>query len=331
MADGEQRLWELARGFQPSRILLTAVELGVFAALGERSRTSADLASALHTDRRATDRLMNALAVLGLLEKEGEIFRNGPEARDYLVPGKPGYVGEALMHAVNMWSSWSTLTEAVRAGTSVLKRDESAWREWVTPFIAAMQYNSRRNAPRVIAAIDLSGVRRLLDVGGGSAAYSVEFCRANPNLEAVVFDLPDVVPLTQRYIKEAGFANRIRTTAGDYNTDELGRDFDLAFLSAVIHSNSPDENEELFGKCWRALKPGGRIVVQDFIVDDNRTSPPMAAVFALNMLVATRGGDTYTQAEIEGWLEAAGLVEPVRTDPPEVGTALLMARKPAAG
>ncbi|MBI2843512.1 MAG: methyltransferase domain-containing protein [Armatimonadetes bacterium] len=325
MANGEDRIWEMARGFQSSRILLTAVELGVFPALGSGPRTSEEVAAMLRTDPRATDRLMNALVALELLVKEGNLFGNSPEAQEVLVPGGPDYMGGALMHTVNMWDSWSTLTEAVRRGTSVLVREGEARADWVVPFIAAMHYHSSRGADDIVGLIDLDGVERVLDVGGGSGVYSIAFCRAKPALRAVVFDLPDVVGLTEKYVQQAGMSGRITTASGDFHADEFGGGFDLVFLSAIIHMNSPEENIRLFKKCRRALREGGRIVVQDFIVEESRVSPPHGAIFALNMLVATPSGDTYTEAEVTAWLQAAGFAPPTRIDPPGIGTTLLIA------
>ncbi len=326
MLTTDERIWEMARGFQGSRVLLTAVELGVFGALGEGPRSSEQVASAIGADKRATDRLMNALVVLGLLVKQGDTFSNSPDAGELLVPGKPEYAGGALMHVANMWDSWSTLTRAVKTGTSVLEREGPDRQKWVKPFIAAMHYIAGGQAREIVGLIDLGGVRRVLDVGGGSGAYAIEFCRANPDLEVVVFDLPDVVSLTGNYVREAGLSGRITTTAGDYNADELGREFDLAFVSAILHANGPDENVELFKKCRRALRTGGRIVVQDFIIEDDRTSPPFAALFALNMLVATAAGDTYTEAEVMQWLSAASFGDTRRIDPPTAETTLLVSR-----
>lgn len=326
MPSSEEKVWEIARAFQPSRVVLTAVELGVFAVLGDDCMTSEQVAREIGADPRATDRLMNALVALGLLKKENNRFANGPDALEVLVPGKPGYMGGALMHAVNMWDSWSTLTQAVKEGTCVLKREGKERAEWVVPFIAAMHYNASERANEVVKHIDLTGVRRVLDVGGGSGAYSITFCKASPDLQAVVFDLPDVVPLTQQYVAEAGLSDRISTTIGNYNVNELGSGFDLIFLSAIIHSNSPSENIELFKKCRRAVNEGGRIVVQDFIMKPDRTRPPFAALFALNMLVATAAGDTFTEEEVKNWFDAAGFEFTERIDPPGGNAALLIAR-----
>lgn len=326
MSNGGQKIWEIARGFQTSRVILSAVELGVFGALGEQSRTSAEVARDIGADARATDRLLNALVALGLLTKRGESFANGSEARETLVPGEPRYAGGAIGHAISMWDSWSTLTKAVRAGTRVLNREGAQREEWVVPFIEAMHYNSSARANSVLEHIDLREVQRVLDVGGGSGAYSMAFCAASPVIEAVVFDLPDVTPLTRKYVEDAGMSDRISTINGDYNTDELGSGFDIAFLSAIIHSNSPKQNIELFRKCRRAVSDGGRIVVQDFIMDPDRTSPAHAAIFALNMLVATDAGDTFTEAEVRDWFEKAGFEFVQRADPPEAGATLLIGR-----
>ena len=326
MIPGAERIWELSRAFQPSRVLLTGVELGVFAALGTGARTSADVAEQIGTDARATDRFMNALAALDLLCKDGDLFTNSPDADEYLVPGRPDYVGDGLMHIVNLWGSWSTLTAAVRAGTSVCQLDDQAMAAHTKSFIAAMHLIGSSQAGEVVKQLDLSGVRRVVDVGGGSGAYSIEFCRAKPDIEAVVFDLPTVVPLTEEYVKRARMSARITAASGNFTSDELGRDFDLAFLSQVLHSNSPDENLALFKRCHRALNPGGQMVIQEFVVDENRSSPASHVLFALNMLVATRAGDTYTESEIREWLSAASFEDTRRIDPPGTNTTLLVAR-----
>lgn len=328
MPDSPERIQETARAFQPSRILLTAVELGIFGLLGDgRPRKSSAVATTMETDLRATDRLMNALAALGFLIKDGDQFHNSPDVEEFLVPGKPNYIGGGLMHTVHLWDTWSTLTDAVKKGHSVITRSEEGREEWVKPFIAAMNTNASRLAGAIVRLLDLSGVSRVLDVGGGSGAYSIEFCRARPEIEATVFDLPDVVPLTREYIAQAGMSNRVGTIKGDYTVDELGHNYDLVFLSQIIHSNSVKENTELFRRCYEALNSGGRIVIQDFIVDDSRTSPAHAAIFALNMLVGTDSGDTYTEAEAIDWFRQAGFTFSKRLDPASTGTTLLIGIK----
>jgi ubiquinone/menaquinone biosynthesis C-methylase UbiE len=311
-----RRIQETARAFQPSRILLSGVELGVFAALRAGPRSSAELAVTLEADPRGTDRLLNALVALGLLTKQAGRFANTPAAARHLDPGSPDYLG-GLGHTAHLWHTWSTLTEAVRAGRSVVvRRLEGRAEEWFEAFIAAMHARAVGPAGGVAAAMGLKGVTRVLDVGGGSGAFSIAFARAEPGLRATVFDLPNVVPLTRGYIAEAGLSDRIETIAGDYHEDPFPDGLDLVFLSAIIHSNSLEENRALIAKCAGVLAPGGRVVVMDHIMSEDRTAPPRGALFALNMLVGTAGGDTYTESEIREWLAAAGLERIARRTTP---------------
>ena len=312
-------------GFQQSRILLTAYELDLFTALGAECLTAREVADALGTDERATDRLMNALCALELLEKEAGRFANTPLTARFLVRGKPDYM-VGLGHTVHLWESWSTLTRAVQQGRSVGGPLKDRGETWFTSFIAAMHARAQDQAPAVAALLDLSGVRRVLDVGGGSGIFAMALVRAREGIRATVFDLPNVVPLTRDYIAREGLTDRMDTAAGDYHIDDLRSGFDLVFLSAIVHSNSLEQNQHLIRKCAEALNPGGQVVVQDFIVDEDRTRPAFAALFALNMLVGTEGGDTDTESEVGSWMEAAGLSEIARQDT-DLGTTLMTGRK----
>ena len=218
------------------------------------------------------------------------------------------------------------LTEAVRKGKSVAERPAEDRPEQAKSFMAAMHLFASMTAPHVLAEIDLSNVKRVLDIGGGSGAYSIALCRAKPDLEAVVFDLPDIVPITRDYAAQAGMGDRISTITGDFNVDPLPEGFDLVFMSQILHSNSRHENAELIKKAYRSLNPGGQAVVQEFVVDEGRVSPPGPVLFALNMLVGTEAGDTFTEREIRAWFTDAGFVDVRRIDPP-TGTTLVMGRK----
>jgi len=310
------RIIEMAMAFQRSRVLLTAYELELFTVLGNESKSSAQVAGALGTEKRATDRLMNALCALELLDKKDNRFSNSPFSRRFLVKHSPEFMGN-LYHMVNLWDTWNTLTQAVYKGTSAMeKKINDRGEKWLTGFIAAMHERAKRNAPELVSKLDLSNVTQVLDVGGGSGAYAMAFVRARPNIKAAVFDLPNVVPLTRQYIEKEGLTGKIRTIVGDYTMDTLGKGYDLIFLSAIIHSNSNEVNAKLLKKCSEALNPGGQVVIQDFIMDEDRTTPPSGAFFALNMLVSTEAGDTYTESEVRDWMTAAGLAGIKRIDTP---------------
>ncbi len=292
------------RAFQESRILLTAIELDLFEALGAGADAD-DVAGALGTDPRATGMLLNALAALGAIEKRGGVFRNTPETAQHFTRRSPDDVRMAMMHTVHLWDTWSTLTECVRKGTT-LGRRPAGTEDWTGAFIAAMHANASRRAMAVVEAVDVAGARKMLDVGGGSGAYSIAFAQASPALRAEILDVGDVVPIARRHIAEAGLEDRVTVREGDLGSSDFGTGFDLVLISAICHMLSEDENRALVAKTHAALGAGGRMVISDFILDPDRDGPRMAAMFALNMLVGTRHGNTYTEAEYAAWMRDAG-------------------------
>ena len=307
MAELPDDLTRMVRGYQESRIVLTAIELDVFTAVGGGA-TAAEVATRCGTDRRATELLLNALVALEVVRLTGDRYVNGPAAAQFLVAGAADDARVALRHNLSLWSTWSSLTEAVRAGHTTLRPEmRERGDDWTVPFIAAMHRGAAARAPLVVEAVGAERVRRMLDVGGGSGAYAIAFARANPQLTAVVLDLPTVLPIAERHILEAGLTRRITTRVGDLRRDDLGSDFDLVFLSSICHMLGPDGNRELLTRSARALAPGGRVVIQDFVLDPERTGPRQAVLFAVNMLVGTEAGGTYTEAEYASWLAAAGL------------------------
>jgi (2Fe-2S) ferredoxin/predicted O-methyltransferase YrrM len=320
-------LQQAVNGFRESRALLTAIELDVFSTVGAGADAKA-VAESLGTDPRATESLLNALVALGLLSKRDGTFTNTPVSARYFVAGAEHDSRAALMHTVHLWTRWSTLTDCVRKGTSVTAGQQRARDdEWTTAFIAAMHKNARVRAPMVVRAVGLDGVRRVLDLGGGSGAYSIAFAEARPDLTAEILDLASVVPIAQRHIDEAGLSTRVKTRIGDLNDDTYGTGYDLVFVSAICHMNSPDENRAMFRKALAALAPSGRLVIQDFVLNADKTGPRTGALFALNMLVGTRAGSSYSAEEYVGWLRETGFEEPRRVPLPGP-TDLVIARRP---
>lgn len=289
-----------------SRVMLTALELDIFTAVGSGA-TSDEVARRACTDSRATEMLLNALAATGVLIKDRDIFHNTPETERYFVDGSLDCARQGLLHLANQWHRWSTLTDCVRAGAPMphqLARESSE--EWTRDFIAAMHYNAQERAGQVVACVGAKGVERMLDAGGGSGAYSIAFAKANPRLHATVLDRAEVLPITQRYIAEAGLTARIDARAGDLRFDDLGAGFNLVLVSAVCHALSPLENRDLIGRCYGALAAGGRLVIRDFVLQSDKTRPIQAALFALNMLAATPSGSAYSIDEHVQWMRAAG-------------------------
>ena len=314
------------RAFMESRVLLTALELDAFSAVGAGA-TAAAVASARGTDAGATERLLDALVSLGFLEKSGNVFANSPLAARFLAKGSRDDARDALKHNLSLWRRWSTLTDAVRAGHAVgVTEMADGGEDWTVPFIAAMHRGAASRAPLVVEAVGAEGVRRMLDVGGGSGAYSIAFARASATLHAEILDLPAVLPIADGHVAEAGLADRVATRAGDLRTDDLGSDYDLVLLSSICHMLGPDENRDLLARAARALAPGGRVVVSDFVLDEDGTGPRQAVLFSINMLVGTPSGRSYRESEYKEWLIAAGLADVARVRLP--GPAhLLIGRK----
>ncbi len=317
---------EIARAFQKSKTLLTACELDLFSILGDEPKTSKEVAYDLSADEKAVDRLMNALSCMQLLEKVGNKFSNTKGTRRFLVKGSPEYLG-TMMHLTHLWDSWGTLTEVVKKGVSlhsqsVNDKDE----EWVSSFVKSSHRRSLMQAPDIVRMIDLNGVNKILDLGCGSGLYTMEFLKAKPAIKAVGFDYPKVIQLTKEHLHEAKMENTIETIAGDALTDDIGSGYDLVFISFLMHNYSLWDNVKLLQKVYDSMNRGGQIVIQEHIVEDNRTNPEDAVMLSLNMLINTSGGDCFTETDLwimmkEAWFKDYKLVHT------EFGTCLLSARK----
>ena len=305
---------EVASSFQKSRILLSGFELDIFTNIDESGTTSRQIAGNLELDEHACERLMNALVSLGFLRKKNDLFFNTAESFAFLSKKSTEYMG-GLMHSNHLWNTWSNLTKVVKTGVSANPSEiNERGEEWLFSFISAMHDRAIKQAAQQLANIDLSVEKSVLDIGGGSGAFSMEFVTRKPGIEATVFDLPRVVPITKKFLEKEGFSDRIRTFAGDYTKDDLPEGFDMVFLSAIIHSNSLEVNQDLIRKCFGSLNKNGKIIIQDWIMNNDRTLPISGAVFAVNMLVGTEAGDCFTEQEVTEMLDAAGFKDITRTE-----------------
>lgn len=301
-----ESLAALARGFMETRVFLTAAELDLFTLLADRPLSLAEAAEARGADPRGLAIVLDALAATGLLEKADGRWKT-PAA---LVPLLSAHGEKSLLplalHSVNLWDRWSRLTEVV-AGSRPGLGDRDGW---TRSFIGAMNVVAAPQADGIVAAVEPGSARRLLDVGGGPATYTLAFVRAVPGLRATLFDLPAVVELARERVEAAGLGDRVDLVAGDLRTDAFPGGHDLAFVSAIIHMLGPGGNVDLFRKVHDALVPGGRIVIRDHVMSPDRTAPRAGAFFAVNMLVGTEAGGTFTFEEIASWLVEAGFERP---------------------
>jgi ubiquinone/menaquinone biosynthesis C-methylase UbiE len=320
----------LVHGFEAAKILLVANDLNLFRQL-DRERLPAEVAAELDVDPRALELLMNALAALGLLEKSEGGFRNAPVAMAYLAGDS--YRGHIFRHIHHCWESWNDLAGVVRRGgpdlvrETVILHDQAAWNR---DFIRGMEDVTRDLAPQVVAQLDLAGATRLLDIGGGPGTYARAFLEAHPSLaEVTIFDLPSALEVARERL--AGFARRddIRLVAGDFDTEAFAGSFDAIWISQVLHSQSEAGCRRLLAKAVQALTPGGQLCVHEFLLDDSRTQPLTAALFAVHMLVMTAGGRAYSGSEIAGWLQECGLID-IEVRKVSDDTGVVQGKKPAA-
>ncbi|MBI5376570.1 MAG: class I SAM-dependent methyltransferase [Candidatus Schekmanbacteria bacterium] len=293
------------RGFMKSRVILTAAELDFFTILDEKPASANEIALKKGLDLRAATRVLDCLTAIGFLEKWDSIYHLTKKASFYS-SHHPETVLPMVLHMNHVWDRWSGLTEIVKTGIPAerepgIAMDDESWKS----FIGAMHVAGLEVSQKIADEYDLSRFTHLLDIGGASGTYTIAFLRHNPAMTAVIFDLENVIPMARERIATEGLSKRVELAAGDFYKDELPTGCDLALLSAIIHQNSPHENLDLYIKIFKALKPGGTLLIRDHIMDSSRTKPPAGAMFAINMLVNT-GGDTYTFEEVKEGLEKAG-------------------------
>ena len=348
------RLQDMATAYRRSVLLLSAYRLGVFEALQAKPRPAAALARALRLNARATSVFLEALQPLGLLERRGTTWRLTPLAEMTLVPSSPHYQGDVMGLQSNLFGSWACLPAIVQSGAPVWDLPHDALglatlpagdrghpaasafapppatagaRDEMATFIRAMDNIAQPRLVAVLPHVSLRGVKRLLDVGCGPATYAIAFAQASPALEVVAFDRPLPAQIAAERIAAAGLGERVSTQAGDFLHDSLGRGFEMVFVSNILHGLSERDGLTVLRKARAALKPGGRLVVQEFVTNADRSGTAAALFFAVNMMVTTRGGTAYSTRELGALLTRAGFgrARVQRLDDP---SALLIARRP---
>jgi hypothetical protein len=300
----------LAQSFMECRVFLSAAELDLFTLLTPAPLPAQEVASRIGADKRGLTILLDALSAMGLLDKRGEAYQCSPSAARFLSGDAPGSVLPMVLHMAVLWSRWSGLTNVV-LGVQVSDQIVASSRDGdqLRAFIGAMDVIAKPLAPRIVAEVHRGASRALLDVGGASGTYTIAFLQADPEMKATLFDKPEVIEIACQRLQKAGVLDRVTLVPGDFYRDQLPAGHDLAFISAIIHQNSPEQNASLFRNVFRSLDRGGRVVIRDHVMEPDRTRPKDGALFAVNMLVSTPAGRTYTYSEIRACLEQAGFIK----------------------
>ena len=303
------QLLEISGSYWKSCTLHAGVKLGIFTVLGDDACTSGEVAQEIEGDQRGVEVLLNALTAMNLLERKNGKYANTSLSATFLAAESPQYVGHIIMHHHNLVASWSQLDQSVRSGAPVREsssQSDDAWRE---SFLMGMFNMAMLIAPRLVKTVDLSDRRRLLDLGGGPGTYAVHFCLNHPRLKATVYDLPTTRPFAQRTIAQFRLTDRIHFEAGNYLEDKIEGSYDAVWLSHILHAEGPPDCRVLLKKAASLLEPGGMIIVHDFILNDTLDGPPFPALFALNMLLGTPHGRTYSEEQIGDMLSEVGVVD----------------------
>jgi ubiquinone/menaquinone biosynthesis C-methylase UbiE len=303
----------LATGYWSSAALLAAVKLRIFDLLADGPKTAEQSAQSLHGDLRAVSMLMDALAAQNLIERSAEpgpaTYSNNAAVGAFLVSGKPGYMGSAIIWAAEQYAAWGSLAETVLSGCPAVKPELHLGEdpEMTRTFVLGMQNRAIGIARGVVHFLDLDGCTSLLDVGGGPGTYSVLLAEKYSNLNATVFDLPDVIKVARELIASSPAADRVTTRPGNAVKDEFGdAEFDAVLFSGVLHQMSPDTIRAMLKKAKRALKPGGRVIICDILLDSTRIKPEFATLFGLQMLLTSDDGHVPSVQDIKQWLARAG-------------------------
>ncbi len=309
----EQKVWNPAEllqfsgGYWSACALHAAIKLDIFTPLSEGPVTAKQLAKQVDCDNRGLAMLLNALVALNLLIKEEDAFSLTPFSLDYLSKTSPQYLGHIINHHHHLMEKWAHLDQAVKSGEPVGQRvSHEASEEERESFEMGMFNLAMQLAPRIVPNIDLSGRRRLLDLGGGPGTYAIHFCLHNPELSATVYDLPTTRPFAEKTIARFDLADRISFESGDFIEEGIRGTFDVAWLSHILHGEGPEGCAIILEKAVAALEPGGMLLIQEFILDNSLDGPLFPALFSLNMLLGTPTGKAYSEQELMDLLKAAG-------------------------
>jgi hypothetical protein len=300
-ADVEDKLatiHDLAWAYRAARVLQVANNLDIFSAIGAKQLSSDEIAEQVHCRPEMTEKLSIACVAMGLLEKAGTRYGNTELSQTYLVSGQPLYQGDIIAHAASVWNFWSALEEQLVSDA----RRQRGKRDEHRSFIMGMHNIAvAGRAQMFIDAVDLSGRKRLFDVGGGPGTYSIAACKRYPELTAVVFDLHETIAIAREVIASEQLQDRVNVQEGNWDTDSFAGGNDVVLLSNVLHGPSSNAQVKL-RKAHDSLVSGGLLVIQEFLLNDEKTGPLIPALFNI-MVGAYSGNELLSIVEEEGFLE----------------------------
>ena len=331
-----ERIQQFAWGYVPPLVLEAAIRHRVFDILDQHSacpQSVAEVAGANGASERGLTAIMNVLVALGLLAKDGHgKYSLTPESETFLVSTKPAFMGGLIRHgSQHLIPKWLNLNEIVATGrpiTAVNQQESGSefFQEFVND-IFPLSYPSAQALASHFGAGNASQPIHVLDLAAGSGVWGIAVAQTSPLVQVTAVDWPGVIPVTQKTVARFGLAEQFSFIEGDLLSAEFGSGYNLATLGHILHSEGEDRSRALIAKTFAALAPGGTIAVAEFLVNTDRTGPTPALFFAVNMLVNTDSGDTYSFEEIAGWLTEAGFTN-ARTLASPGPSPLILATRP---
>ena len=336
--DGQSRnlpdpssIMELSTAYWASQTLLTANRIGLFAELGDEPRSVESMARSLGVQPRPLELLLKACVALGLLEQRDNGYVASPLASAFLVPGSPGYLGNAISYSDNLYATWGKLEQALREGKPPMPAEEYTGEdeEKTRHFVYGMHDRAMGIGRAMVAMVDLSGRRQMLDVGGGPGTYSALFAQRHPRLRSRVLDLPGVAAIAAEIIAQLGVSDRVEPLPGHYLESDYPAGNDVVLISGVFHRETEADCRRLIHKARDSLAPGGLLIVSDVFSDAGGTGPLFATLFGLNMMLTAPNGGVHADRDVETWMQEAGFGETVvKAFPPPMPHRMVTGVKP---
>jgi len=298
-------------GVWRSRAMVAAVQLKIFDHIAKGKHTAIEIAEASGASQRGITNLLDALTGMGHLRKSGSRYRLTPASAAFLVTGKKPYVGE-LAHGLSLtWDAWKNLTDSVKSGRPAQTVNVAEkGKEFFPKLVASIFPGNFAASTMAVSRLpqkERDKIRKILDVAAGSGAWSLAFAQAIPQARVTSMDFPEMTPITRSYSEKLGVAGRYEYLEGDLRQVDFGRDmFDLVILGHIVHSEGEKHGKQLLQKSYAALRPGGKLLIGEFVPNDARTAPAMPLLFGLNMLLQTEEGNVFTLREYRTWLKEAG-------------------------
>lgn len=324
-----QRIMQFAWGYAAPLILESAIRSGVFDTLNESPKTLEEVHAATGASTRGLAAIMNALCGLEFLDRDSQgRYSLTPESDAFLVRSKPSFMGGLILHtSEQLIPKWLHLNEIVKTGKpSAAVNEQDAGAEFFQQFVSDIFPMSYAPAQALAAELKL-GSARVLDLAAGSGVWGIALAQSSPQVHVTAVDWPGVLPITQKTTARFGLQDRFTFVAGDLNSADFGSGYDVATLGHILHSEGEARSHSLLKKTFDALAPGGTIAIAEFLVNADRKGPVTGLFFAVNMLVNTDEGNTYSFEEISEWLSKAGFVNPRLLDSPGPSP-LILATKP---